>query len=192
MNRNIGTFEAINSQKGNSPNYKISPKYKTCNIVEKLRSNKVRISQKSPRKSSKIVPNEVVNRMGVSTPKKPKSGSMFSVKDVTNKSEPTPPVFKKSGKVSRIVQHFESNFNVIPPKLPPKSAPEAKFSDRGEGQVVRDAFEVLMSKKLDDTHVKTSGKKPKRLNREKGSPALSDIRNWAKKKPGGSDSPIQR
>ena len=71
---------------------------------------------------------------------------MISVKTLTNKSELTPLVVK-TGKVSSIVQNLESNFNVIPPKLPPKSPPETKFSDRGEVQAARAAFEVLMSRK---------------------------------------------
>ena len=191
VNRNIGIFEAKYSQKTKSPSYKVSPKYRGCNIVEKLKSSKVKLSQKSPGKSPKIVPNEVVDRTGLLNPKKLKSGSMFSVINLTNKSDLMTPVVN-TGKVSSIVQNFESNFNVIPPKLPPNSAPEAKFSDRGEVQTVKDAFEVLMSRKWGDTPKKTPGKKQKRLNRDKGSPALSDIRNWVKKKPGGSVPPIHR
>ena len=94
--------------------------------------------------------------------------------------------------MSSIVQNFESYFNVIPPILPPKSAPEAKFSERGEVQAARDAFQILMSRKWGDTPKKTTGKKQKHLNRDKGSPTLSDIRHWVKKKPGGSIPPSYR
>ena len=79
VNKNIGIYEANNSQNVKSPSYKISPKYKICNIVEKLKSDQVKIRQKSPRKSPKIIPNEVVDRMGLSKPKKLKFGSMISV-----------------------------------------------------------------------------------------------------------------
>ena len=126
VNKNIGIFEAISSQKVKSPSYKINPKYKHFDMVEKLKSDKVKISRKSPRKSSKIVPKEIVDQMGISNPKNSKSGSMSFVKTLTNNSNLTLPVVK-TGKVHGIVQNFESNFSVILPKLPPKSAPEAKF-----------------------------------------------------------------
>ena len=56
---------------------------------------------------------------------------------------------------------------------------------RGEVSVVKDAFEVMMQRKGGDTPRKTPVRKVKKIGKLKGSPA-QDIRNWARRKPGGS------
>ena len=120
------------------------------------------------------------------------SGSIPIMKKVTNKISVTPPVLKNPGKVKSIVQNFESNFHVILPKPPLKPVSKTDFLDRGDGAAVKNAFQVLMSAdRGGDTPKKTPGRKPKRLLRNKESPA-ADIRFWARKLPGGSKPPLEK
>ena len=95
----------------------------------------------------------------------------------------------KSGKVMGLVTNFESNFNINRPNSDQISGPDSNFADRGEVVLVRDAFEVLMQRSEGDTLRKTPARKVKRLVKLKGSPA-QDIRNWARRKPGGSRDQI--
>ena len=62
---------------------------------------------------------------------------------------------------------------------------DSVLADRGEVELVKNAFEVLMRRNEGDTPRKTHVRKAKRLVKAKGSPA-QDIRNWARRKPGGS------